>query len=197
MRKSELTLLAMAACIAAGRRPSCTDSEATRRVFDAAWNNDVTVMRELLERDEALAKASGCGSLHDVPTSVAMARMSGLTTPLLVAARQGHAEIVKLLLAHGAPVDATDGNGDTPLHLAASGRPGSHGSSLSDLSPVAPHCHMRYPTIREMESGMAETFTEPLALSPAQLVRVPAGWLVLARGHVGDSRLEAQAALRR
>jgi ankyrin repeat protein len=119
MRTSELTLLAIVCCIAAGCQPSCLDSQATQRVFDAAWNNDVATMRELLDRDASLAKATGCGSLQSESRSVVLARMSALRTPLLVAARQGHAEIVTLLLAHGAPVDGADANGDTPLHLAS------------------------------------------------------------------------------
>jgi hypothetical protein len=119
MRKTELTLLVLLGCLLAGCRSSCLDTPATRRVFVAAWNNDVPGMRDLLERDASLATATGCRSLQAGARSMLKARMSGLTTPLLVAARQGHAGIVTLLLAHGAPVDAPDPSGDTPLHLAA------------------------------------------------------------------------------
>ena len=93
MRKIELILLALVACVAAGCRPSCLDTEDTRRVFDAAWKNDVGAMRELLDRDASLATATGCGPLEGAPRSVVFARMSGLTAPLLVAARQGHADM--------------------------------------------------------------------------------------------------------
>src|SRR5439155_23211972 len=119
MRSIELALVATLGCVTAGCRAGCLDSEASQRVFDAAWKNEVATLRELLERDASLATATGCGSQQSASRSVVAARMSGLTTPLLVAARQGHAEIVTLLLAHGAPVDATDASGDTPLHLAA------------------------------------------------------------------------------
>jgi ankyrin repeat protein len=119
MRSIELTLLVLLGGIAAGCRPGCLDTDANRRVFDAAWNNDGAAMRDLLRRDASLATATGCVSLQSGARSMLAARMSGLTTPLLVAARQGHAEIVALLLAHGAPVDGADPSGDTPLHLAA------------------------------------------------------------------------------
>src|SRR5260370_30217273 len=119
MRSIDLTLAAMCACVAAGCRPSCVDTADTRSVFDAAWQNDVAAMRELLDRDASLATTAGCGSSSSGSPSVLTARMMGERTPLLVAARQGHAEIVKLLLDHGASVDSVDANGDTALHLAA------------------------------------------------------------------------------
>jgi ankyrin repeat protein len=40
-------------------------------------------------------------------------------TALHLAARAGHAAVVALLLAHGAPPDVEDENGRTPLLLAA------------------------------------------------------------------------------
>jgi ankyrin repeat protein len=39
--------------------------------------------------------------------------------PLHRAAKMGHADVVKLLLNNGIPVDAVDGNGETALHYAA------------------------------------------------------------------------------
>src|SRR5947209_6684536 len=119
MRSIDLTLIVMCACVAAGCRASCVDTADTRSVFDAAWQNDVAAMRDLLDRDASLATTAGCGSSARGSQSVLAARMMGERTPLLVAARQGHAEIVQLLLDHGAPADSADGNGDTALHLAA------------------------------------------------------------------------------
>lgn len=46
---------------------------------------------------------------------------SGGKTALQVAAHQGHASIVKLLLDSGASVNAKDNDGDTCLHYAAFG----------------------------------------------------------------------------
>ena len=43
----------------------------------------------------------------------------GMWTALHRAALDGHASIVKLLIDHGAAVDARDKDGDTPLHDAA------------------------------------------------------------------------------
>jgi len=42
------------------------------------------------------------------------------TTPLLVATRNGHEDVVKTLLAHGADATRRDGRGNTALHVAAS-----------------------------------------------------------------------------
>lgn len=40
-------------------------------------------------------------------------------TPLHIACERGHAEVVELLLAHEADVEAKDISGNTPLHVAA------------------------------------------------------------------------------
>src|SRR5438132_2133143 len=112
MRSTDLALLA---CLVAGCRPACRDTETVHRVFDAAWHDEGLEMRSLLERDASLATATACVSFDRGAKSMLAARLSGMTTPLLVAARQGHAGIVTLLLAHGAPVDGPDANGDTPL----------------------------------------------------------------------------------
>ena len=44
--------------------------------------------------------------------------MDGRTSPLHEAARSGSAEVVRLLLDHGADASRTDGDGKTPLELA-------------------------------------------------------------------------------
>lgn len=46
------------------------------------------------------------------------ARDNDGATPLFVAAREGHKEVVELLLANGAEVNAPDNSGKTPLDLA-------------------------------------------------------------------------------
>lgn len=40
-------------------------------------------------------------------------------TPLHIACEKGHTEVVELLLAHEADVEAKDASGNTPLHVAA------------------------------------------------------------------------------
>lgn len=47
------------------------------------------------------------------------ARDPATETALHYAANNGHAEVVKALLAHGADVNITDDDGNTPLHFAA------------------------------------------------------------------------------
>lgn len=58
--------------------------------------------------------------LKGIPASMVDLR-SGGKTALQVAAHQGHAAIVKLLLQAGASVNASDNDGDTCLHYAAFG----------------------------------------------------------------------------
>lgn len=41
------------------------------------------------------------------------------STPLHLAAQQGHAEIVKLLIQHGANIEALDGGIQTPIEVAS------------------------------------------------------------------------------
>ena len=49
--------------------------------------------------------------------------MKGDCTPLMEAASSGHLEIVKLLISHGADVNAQSSSGNTPLMYAcASGK---------------------------------------------------------------------------
>jgi ankyrin repeat protein len=50
-------------------------------------------------------------------------------TPLLLAAFQGHIDVVELLLAKNADVNARDNSGMTPLHYALA----NHHDALADL----------------------------------------------------------------
>jgi ankyrin repeat protein len=119
MRRGDRACLAAASCLTIACRATCVDTEETRRMFDAVWRNDVAEVRNLLDRDASLVGASACAPLLSTTRSVATARLSGLSTPLLAAARNGHHEIVTLLLAHGAPPDSSDTQGETALYLAA------------------------------------------------------------------------------
>src|SRR5437867_3024831 len=119
MRKSDVAVLVVASCLAFGCRATCVDTAQTRRMFEAAWRNDVAGMQDLLDRDASLVGASACAPVATGARPVVAARMGGMTTPLLVAARNGHAEIVRLLIAHGAPPDSANAMGETALYLAA------------------------------------------------------------------------------
>jgi len=71
----------------------------------AVANGDFADVHELLELG---ANANEAKSAEDT------------TTPLLVAAAKGHADIAKLLLKNGASLSATDDCGNTALHIACS-----------------------------------------------------------------------------
>ena len=47
--------------------------------------------------------------------------MKGDCTPLMEAASAGHTDIVRLLIAHGADVNAQSSSGNTPLMYACAG----------------------------------------------------------------------------
>src|SRR5437762_2746583 len=133
-----VAVLVMAGCVVSGCRPTCVDTEETRRMFEAAWANDTAAMQRLLEHNDSLVGSRACAPLNAGTRPVVAARMSGLTTPLLVAARNGHTEIVELLLAHGAPPDSATAMGETALSLAA--RSEEHTSELQ--SPMYLVCRL-------------------------------------------------------
>nr|XP_014096149.2 ankyrin-2 isoform X1 [Bactrocera oleae] len=62
--------------------------------------------------DEPYAVSTNCGHLQDVHRVDAL-----LMTPLHYAAACGHVECVRVLLSHGATVDAVNSDGYTPLHV--------------------------------------------------------------------------------
>jgi hypothetical protein len=64
-----------------------------------------------------------------------------LSTPLQAAVKQGHAEVVQLLLEHGADMSATDDGGRMPLHLAASFGDGFHKEGNTDLVCTSTTAH--------------------------------------------------------
>src|SRR5580704_5644017 len=78
-----------------------------------------------------------CGEIHDAAESGNLEKVKALIkenpssasskedtwgkTPLHYAAMRGHKDVVELLLANGADVNAEDNFGETPLHCAADG----------------------------------------------------------------------------
>jgi cytohesin len=78
-------------------------------LHDACANGDLHKVQEILQKDS------------DIPNRLDQ-RIGLLSeTPLHVAARKGHADILQLLLNHGASVNAEDDFGNTPLPRATSG----------------------------------------------------------------------------
>ena len=76
---------------------------------------------------EALLTTGADIDARTVPISASMWRMSApahvepafAQTPLALAVREGRIDAARLLLRHGAALNATDSNGRTPLHTAA------------------------------------------------------------------------------
>ena len=108
-------------------------------IFEAAALGKTARLEKLLSEDSALAmcfSADGFTPLHlacfyghhDVVACLlghgadprARSRNECAATPLHEAANTGQSDILMMLLAHGAGVNATDSNGWTALHFAAS-----------------------------------------------------------------------------
>ena len=95
-------------------------------------NDTSQKIKELLANNDALRKAAACGDTYSVISALgkganvdARGRAVGSTadfkdlTPLLLAAQNGHVDVVKCLLAHGAGANDSDSKGETALHKAA------------------------------------------------------------------------------
>ncbi|UCE22743.1 MAG: ankyrin repeat domain-containing protein [Candidatus Aminicenantes bacterium] len=74
----------------------------TQDIHKAVRNGDIEKVKQLLEKDKELVK------LRDINNN----------TPLHLACRAAHKEIVELLILNGADVDAKNDYGRSPLHLA-------------------------------------------------------------------------------
>ena len=71
-------------------------------IWTAAEQGDIKAVKQHLDAGADFDAAVGEGGM----------------TPLFIAARQGHKEIVELLIANGADVNVGAANGRTPLHLS-------------------------------------------------------------------------------
>mmetsp|Transcript_21957 Transcript_21957/g.39144 ORF Transcript_21957/g.39144 Transcript_21957/m.39144 type:complete len:231 (-) Transcript_21957:251-943(-) len=79
------------------------DEEGWTALHSAASSGRTTIVEFLLNKTDADVNAFN----------------SGKRTPLMYAASKGHVDVLRLLLAAGAKVDAVDGTGATALHRAA------------------------------------------------------------------------------
>ncbi|PYR55875.1 MAG: hypothetical protein DMF85_18320 [Acidobacteria bacterium] len=119
MRKIDLVAAAVA-LTSVGCGSDCADAARAKPVFDAAWHNDVTSMRAMLARDPSLADVRECLPRPSVAGwFVRRSIGEDAPRPLHVAARQGNADMVQLLLARGAKVNVPGTLAVTPVHLAA------------------------------------------------------------------------------
>lgn len=85
-----------------GADPLHTTVDGENAITQASMHNNPKLMKLLLD--------NGCSATYSVPAS--------RYTPLHNASKLGHSSVCKLLLMHGAQVDATSKDGKTPLYLA-------------------------------------------------------------------------------
>ncbi len=83
--------------------PLSAQTPASETIFDAVREGDADTVRELLQADFQLARATDDDD----------------RTPLHHSASRGHVEVSQVLLDAGAEIDATEEDGETPLHYAA------------------------------------------------------------------------------
>ncbi|KAL0275144.1 UNVERIFIED_CONTAM: hypothetical protein PYX00_003100 [Menopon gallinae] len=89
----------------------------TRSLVEACTDGDVSTVRKLLT-EGYLELAQVLLAMH---ANVEDRGIKGDCTPLMEAASAGHPDIVKLLISHGAEVNAQSSTGNTPLMYACSG----------------------------------------------------------------------------
>ena len=94
----------------------CNDGSAGRIYFmEGLSNGDANSVRVWLEAGGPVEEDLGAALPHDTPSWLKVSA----TSPLLLAAENGHTHLVDILLQHGADVNKKDRNGHTPLIRAA------------------------------------------------------------------------------
>jgi ankyrin repeat protein len=91
-----------------------------------SWNRRKLDARPLPPSGTPLHYAAFCG-LHDVVNALAIEHsqdvnsrsFTGASTPLYLASGEGHVEVSRILLKHGADAGAQNDHGSTPLHQAS------------------------------------------------------------------------------
>jgi ankyrin repeat protein len=164
--------------------------------FEAAWNDDAATMRELLARNPSLSNAQEPETGRRLTERLFDWFMDFEPTRVLhVAARQGHADIVKLLLDAGADVNPPDRLAATPLHLATqyghekvvkllvSAGANVEARRNGDMTPLhLGSSHGRFSTVKLLLEGGAKVHA-----------RAANGWTPLhfaaSNGHVNVARL--------
>ena len=114
----------------------CTGISRGQEIFDAVRNNDLTKVKELIEKDKTvigIKDKSGNTPLHNASVSgyvpiVKLLLVNGadinaenlrMNTPLLESIQNGKDSVSMLLLEEGADINRKTLNSNTPLHLAA------------------------------------------------------------------------------
>jgi ankyrin repeat protein len=135
MHTSKLASFFLGAAVACGGGSNCPGTEEDRRaVLQAAFANDAAKMEQLLTRDASLANLRDCTPVN---RGGAWFMVGGAPTPLHLAARQGHTDVARVLLAHGASVDPPGTPANTPLHFAAQyGHDGIADLLLAHRAPI-------------------------------------------------------------
>lgn len=207
-------LLALAAALLAlvgpGCRGGCDEDPDVERVFALAWRKDADGMRALLDRRPELANARSCHGwdLLDGMTGrrtgtgeMLFQRLfrrligSEPTAVLHVAARQGDAATVGVLVSRGAELDPGNEVAQTPLHLAARyGHAAAAESLLAHGAQVDSRAAGGYTPLSIAAGHGRAPVVELLLGHGADLhFREPSGWTPLHRaasdGHASVVRL--------
>lgn len=201
---------ALLALTAPGCRESCDTDPDVERAFALAWQKDVEGMRELLDRRPELANARACHG-WDVLDGMTGRRTgagemlfqrlyrrwigSGPSAVLHVAARQGDAATVGLLLSRRAEPNPGNEVGQRPLHLAARyGHAAAAESLLAGGAEVDARAARGYTPLSVAAGHGRAPVVELLLAHGADLHhREGGGWTPLHRaaseGHAGVVRL--------